>query len=148
MRTRETYLQDVVTQLLKLNFEITVLKFRVEQAMPEAMRACYCHVKSLLDRYQAMETQIQALEEEQNEDWVSLRPGIDHGLKELSEACESVDTLVRMRLSEEVCFAGDLPERYRESFGRKEPGRAPRVRLNAKRRRKKRMLRFAGIIDA
>jgi hypothetical protein len=145
MCTREIYLQDVVAQLLKLNFEIILMKFRVEQAMPEVMRECYCHVKPLLDQYQAVETQIQALRGEPSETWVELCPGIDRGLQELSDSLESVGTLVRMRLCEEVCFPVDLSGTYQNSFGRKQSGRAPRIRLRARRRSKRRTVEFAEI---
>ena len=145
MCTREIYLQDVVAQLLKLNFEITLMKFKVEQAMPEVMRECYCHVRSLRDQYRIVETQVQALEEEQDETWVDLCPEIDRGLQELSDSFESVGTLVRMRLSEDVYIPVDLPGSYQNSFTGKESGIAPRVRLKARRRSKKRALKYAGI---
>jgi hypothetical protein len=144
MCTRETYLQDVVAQLLKLNFEITLMKFRVEQALPEVMRECYCHVKPLLDQYQAAETQIQTLEEEQGESWVDLRPEIDRSLQELSDSFESVGTLVRMRLAEEVCLPMDLSRPDHNNWTVEDPGRA---RLRDRRRSKKRIPKFAGIFE-
>jgi hypothetical protein len=147
MCTRETYLQDVVAQLLKLNFEITLMKFRVEQAMPEVMRECYSHVKFLRGQYRAVETQIQTLEEEQGESWVDLCPGIDRGLQELSDAFESVGNLVRMRLAEEVCLPMDLPGAYHNNWTIKDPGRSAGVRLKARRRSKKRAPKFAGIFE-
>jgi hypothetical protein len=147
MCTRETYLQDVVAQLLKLNFEITLMKFKVEQAMPEVMRECYCHVKSLRDQYRSVETQIQVLEEEQGETWEDLCPEIDRGLRELSDAFESVGNLVRMRLAEDFCLPIDLPGSYHNNWTVKGPGRAPRVSLKARRRSKKRAPKFAGIFE-
>lgn len=147
MCTRETYLRDVVAQLLKLDFEITLMKFKVEQAMPEVMRECYCQVRSLQDQYRFVETQIQALGEEQDETWVDLCPEIDRGLQELSDSFASVGILIRMRLSEEVCPPVDLSAPYRHDFAGKEPGRAPRVRLKVRRRSKKRAIRYAGIYE-
>lgn len=147
MHTRETYLRDVVAQLLKLNFEITLMKFKVEQAMPEVMRECYCHVKSLRDQYQGVENQIQTLEEEQAETWEDLCPEINRGLRELSDTFESVGNLVRMRLAEEVCPPIDLPRPNHNKWTVEDPGRARRAKLRARRRSKQRALKFAGIFE-
>ena len=147
MCTRETYLQDVVAQLLKLNFEITLMKFKVEQALPEVMRECYCHVKSLRDQYQGVESQIQALEEEQGETWEDICPEIDRGLRELSDAFESVGNLVRMRLAEEVCLPMDLSRPDHNNWTVEDPGRARRARLRARRRSEKRAPKFAAIFE-
>lgn len=109
MNTKEVCLREVEEELLKLDYEITTLKFRVEEMSPEEMRECYHKIKVLRHRYDALESQVQRLREAQEENWRPLYQETDHSLGEMLILLESVDTLVRTGLTDEVDDLADLP---------------------------------------
>jgi archaellum component FlaC len=109
MNTKEVCLREVEEELLKLDYEITTLKFRVEEMSSEEMRECYQKIKVLRHRYDALESQVQRLREAQEENWRALYQETSGSLGEMLTLLESVDTLVRTGLTDEVDDLADLP---------------------------------------
>lgn len=109
MKTKEACLREVEEELLKLDYEITALKFRVEEMSSEVMRECYHKVKVLRHRYDFLETQVHRLRDADDENWKALYQETDRSLGEMLILLESVDTLVRTGLTDEVDDLADLP---------------------------------------
>ena len=120
MNTKEVCLREVEEELLKLDYEITTLKFRVEEMSSEEMRECYQKIRVLRHRYDDLEGQVQKLREAQEENWRSLYQETDGSLGEMLTLLESVDTLVRMGVMDEVDDLADLPWLIPEEVGAQE----------------------------
>jgi hypothetical protein len=110
MSTKETYLRDLVIQMLKVNFEITVLAFRVEEAMPDVRRDCYRHVRSLQHGYKDVESKVEAfIVEGQDDNEGEGYDEIDRAVKELLRLLEREGTAIRGRLQDKVYFGEESP---------------------------------------
>ena len=120
MNTKEVCLREVEEELLKLDYEITTLKFRVEEMSSEEMRECYQKVRVLRHRYDDLEGQVQKLREAQEENWRALYQETDGSLGEMLTLLESVDTLVRTGVMDEVDDLADLPWLIPEEVGAQE----------------------------
>ena len=120
MNTKEVCLREVEEELLRLDYEITTLKFRVEEMSSEEMRDCYQKIRVLRHRYDDLEGQVQKLREAQEENWRPLYQETDHSLGEMLILLESVDTLVRTGLTDEVDDLADLPWLIPEKVGAQE----------------------------
>jgi uncharacterized coiled-coil DUF342 family protein len=120
MNTKEVCLREVEEELLKLDYEITTLKFRVEEMSSEEMRECYQKVRVLRHQYDYLEGQVQKLREAQEENWRALYQETDGSLGEMLTLLESVDTLVRTGVTDEVDDLADLPWLIPEKVGAQE----------------------------
>lgn len=118
MNAKETCLREVEEELLKLDYEVTTLTFRVEEMSSEVMRECYHKIKLLRHRYDALETQVQRLRDVKDENWRVLYQETNRSLGEMLTLLESVDTLVRTGITDEVDDLADLawliPEEERQ----------------------------------
>lgn len=102
MYTRKMYLSDVTRQLLLLDYEITLLKFRVEEAIPEVMRECYGQVRGLLEQYELVEAQVRDLEEMPEDAWTDHCAEVDRALGQLLNLFLLARSWITMRLSQPV----------------------------------------------
>jgi hypothetical protein len=98
MNARQAYLLGAESQLLVLDHEILVLKFRVEEAEPGLMTNYYKYVINLRDRYNALEAQLQAFRETEQDNWMDLQTVIDSALYDLRCLTASICTWVRLQL--------------------------------------------------
>ena len=149
MNTRETYLRDLVTQMLKVNFEITVLSFRVEEAMPDVRRDCYRHVRALQDSYKNVEDMVQAfIIEGQGESEEGRYDEIDCALQELLRLLDCEGTAIRGRLSDRVYFREELPGSLSESRKFKSRNRESHVQVMVRRKKRKRMMPLENWVES
>lgn len=138
METKQTYTQDVTAALLKMDFEILRLRFRVEEAMPEVRRTCYRHIKFLRDQYNFTEIQVKQLEQTEEEDWRDCCEGVERSLDELSVSLEAVGTLVRNRLNDKVYFEEHRVSRYPEVEPATSADRKPVLKVSVNRKKRRR----------
>lgn len=140
MSTKETYLRDFVTQMLKVNFEITVLAFRVEEAMPDVRRDCYRHVRALQDCYKDVEDMVQAFIIEGPGDGEGERyDELDCAVQELTRLLEREGTAIRGRLYDKVYF-GEKSPRTSPSAGKIRANKESRLQVAVRRRKQKRLM--------
>lgn len=104
MVTNQIYLADLVTQMLKVNYEITVLEFRVGEAMPAAFKACYPHIKTLRDGYKDVESKVRAVIEGLEGDTEVTCAEIERSLAELLRLLDLEGGAIRGCLSEQIHF--------------------------------------------
>lgn len=140
MSTKETYLQDLVTQMLKVNFEITVMAFKVEEAMPDVRRDCYRHVRSLQDGYKDVESKVEAfIMEGQGDDEGERYDEIDCAVQELTRLLEREGTAIRGRLYDKVNHSKESP-RTSPAAGKIRTNKASRLQVAVRRRTRRRLM--------
>ena len=141
MNTRETYLRDLVAQMLKVNYEITVLAFRVEEAMPDIRRDCYQRVRSLQEHYRDVEDLVQTFVIEGQGDSEGERyDEIDCALQELLRLLDCEGTAIRGRLADRVYIREELPGSLSESRKFNSRNRESHVQVMVRRKKRKRMM--------
>lgn len=109
MSTREDNFRDLVTQMLMINYEITVLAFRVEEAMPEVRRACYRNVRALQHGYKSLESMVESLIEAEDEYGFERYAEIDCALQELQGMLNRQGSAIRAQLLDQASLEEVLP---------------------------------------
>lgn len=141
MHTRETYLRDLVVQMLKVNHEIMVLAFRVEEAVPEVRRGCYQHVRILRACYTDVESMVQPfIEGQQDEAWSERYSEIDCALQELVRLLDCEGTAIRERLSDKVYLTEVAPRPVQEDVRTETRNKESQLQVTVRRRGRKRLM--------
>jgi hypothetical protein len=102
MNTRDGYLQEVASQLSRMESTISSLKLRVEETAPEIAPEFYHHWNKLRCQQGSLETQLNALREAEEGSWRELCKMIDHNLQELNGLIESLGPWVWTGLADNV----------------------------------------------
>jgi len=93
-------LKNIESQLLRLDHEIFMLKFKAEEAMPNVMAECYRYIQMLRQQYQSIDTRLQNLRKAKGKAWREQSNAMDDALRELDCLIESIGMEVRIRLAD------------------------------------------------
>lgn len=102
MDTRDGYLQEVSSQLSKMESTLASLKLRVEETAPEIVTEFYTCWSKLRRHQGSLETQLDALREAEEGSWGELCTMIDHNLQELNGLIESLGPWVWTGMADNV----------------------------------------------
>lgn len=102
MDTRDGYLQEVTSQLSRMESTLTSLKLRVEETAPEIAPEFYTYWNRLRHQRGSLETQLHALQEAEEGSWRELCTIIDRNLQELNCLIESLGPWVWTRMADNV----------------------------------------------
>lgn len=148
MSTSETSLRDLVAQMLRMNYEITVLAFRVEEAMPDVRRACYQHVSALQDGYQRVENMVQTFIEAQDENGGERYDEIDCAMQELQRMLAHEGSAIRGQLSDKVYFRELVPGSLPEDVKTRTRNKKWHLQVAVRRRRRKRSMPLENWVES
>lgn len=135
MNTGEQNIQDAIKRLLMIDHEITVLKFKVEEAMPQVRKECYQHVRLLTQEHKAVLAKVRALQEAADDSWEDQRDQLERSLQALMRSLGSVGALVRGRLADKIYFTEVYPQRTHERKTRSKVGK-PGLKVKISRRKR------------
>ena len=96
MKTSENLLQ-IESQLLRLDHEILLLKFKAEEANPTVMNECYRYVNVLRDQYRSVESQTQALRKTKGRVTKAQFAAVNNALEELNGLISTIGMRVRIQ---------------------------------------------------
>lgn len=96
MKTSDNLLQ-IESQLLRLDHEILMLKFKAEEADPAVMNECYRYVNVLRDQYRSVESQMQALRKAKGGATKEQYAAVNNALEELNCLSSSIGMRVRIQ---------------------------------------------------
>ena len=99
MKTSDNLLQ-IESQLLRLDHEILMLKFKAEEANPSVMNECYRYVNVLQDQYRSVESQMQALRKDKDGGTKEQVAAVNNALDELNCLINSIGMRVRIQFVE------------------------------------------------
>lgn len=89
-------LQQMETQLLRLDHEILILKFKAEEANPDVMTECYGYVNVLRDQFRSIESQMQSLRKAKGRATKKQYAAVNDALNELNCLINSIGMHVRL----------------------------------------------------
>lgn len=95
MNSRDN-LRQIETQLLKLDHEILMLKFKAEEANPEVMTECYRYVNVLRDQYRSIESQTQVLRKAKGHATKKQYAAVNDALNDLNCLINSIGMNIRL----------------------------------------------------
>ena len=98
--SKKENLKKIESQLLQLDHEIFMLKFKAEEAMPNVMAECYRYVNTLRHHYQSMDTRLQALKKAKGDAWTEQSRAMEDALRELDGLVASIGVQIRIRLAD------------------------------------------------
>jgi len=96
VKTSENLLQ-IESQLLRLDHEILLLKFKAEEANPTVMNECYRYVNVLRDQYRSVESQTQALRKAKGRVTKAQFAAVNNALEELNGLISTIGMRVRIQ---------------------------------------------------
>jgi hypothetical protein len=96
MKPSDNLLQ-IESQLLRLDHEILMLKFKAEEANPTVMKECYRYVNVLRDQYRSVESQTQALRKAKGKITQEQFAAVNESLEELNCLANSIGMRVRIQ---------------------------------------------------
>lgn len=99
MKTSDN-LQQIESQMLRLDHEILMLKFKAEEANPDVMTECYRYVNVLRDQYRSIESQMQALRKAKGHATKNQYAAVNDALNELNCLISSIGMRVRIQFSD------------------------------------------------
>lgn len=102
MDTRDGYLQEVSSQLSRMESTIASLKLRVEETAPAIAPEFYTHCSRLRHQQGFLETQLDALREAEEGSWHELCTSIDRHLQEMNCLIESLGPWVWTEMADNV----------------------------------------------
>ena len=96
MKPSDNLLQ-IESQMLRLDHEILMLKFKAEEANPTVMNECYRYVNVLRDQYRSVETQMQALRKAKGSVTKEQFAAVNSALDDLNCLISSIGMRVRIQ---------------------------------------------------
>jgi hypothetical protein len=90
-------IRQIESQLLKLDHEILMLKFKAEEANPDVMAECYRYVNVLRDQYRTVESQMQILRKARGKITKKQFDAVNEALNELNCLISSIGMHVRLQ---------------------------------------------------
>jgi hypothetical protein len=90
-------LRQIESQLLRLDHEILLLKFKADEANPEVMTECYRYVNVLRDHYRTIESQMQTLRKAKGNIPKKQYEAVNEALNELNCLISSIGMHVRLQ---------------------------------------------------
>jgi hypothetical protein len=90
-------LRQIESQLLMLDHEILMLKFKAEEANPDVMTECYRYVNVLRDQFRSIESQMQALRKAKGHATKKQYAAVNDALNELNCLINSIGMHVRLQ---------------------------------------------------
>jgi uncharacterized protein YlxW (UPF0749 family) len=99
MKDSENLLQ-VESQLLRLDHEILMLKFKAEEADPDVMAEFYRYVHVLQEEYRSLETQLQALQKAKDDATKEQYSAMNNAMEEMNCLVSSIGMHIRIQLAD------------------------------------------------
>jgi len=95
------------SQLLMLDHEILMLKFKAQEANPVVMTECYRYVNALRDQYKSLESRLQTLRKAKGKASKEQYAAMNDALRELDCMVGSIGMRIRIQYADS--FSGRYP---------------------------------------